>query len=172
MSRIAQDANPAAALASHTPPETIGDFCTRSVSFSLSSIAEFARLTGDRNPLHLDTEAATQALHGRIIASGQQTTSQMIGLVATHFSRRCERFSRELLCLNFNFAFKAPVFADEPVTLRWTVSDLTWQPRLQGWVVLTDGQAESSGRLCVVGRGSLLVKGRPAASTSTETSKP
>ena len=41
---------------------------------------------------------------------------------------------REVLCLNFNFAFKAPVFADDPVALSWTVSAVEWQPRLEGWL--------------------------------------
>ena len=143
------------------PPVAVAETCERSVRFSRTSIAEFARLTGDANPLHVDLEAAARAHHGRIIASGQQTTSNLIGLAATHFARRCERFTRELLCLNFNFAFKAPVFADDAVHLSWTVSSVEWHPKLEGWLAQADGKAVSHARLCVVGRGTLLVKARP-----------
>jgi acyl dehydratase len=142
-------------------PVAVAESCERIVSFSRAAIAEFAHLTGDANPLHYDAEAAARAHHGRIIASGQHTTSHLIGLAATHFARECEHHVREVLCLNFNFAFKAPVFADDPVALSWTVSAVDWQPRLEGWLAHTDGRAVSHGRVCVVGRGTLLVKARP-----------
>jgi acyl dehydratase len=141
-------------------PVRVDETCERIVSFSRASIAEFAKQTGDANPLHFDPEAAARAHHGRIIASGQQTTSNLIGLAATHFARRCEQFTRELLCLNFNFAFKAPVFADDPVQLSWTVSSVQWHPKLEGWLAQADGKAVSHARLCVVARGTLLVKAR------------
>jgi acyl dehydratase len=144
-------------------PVAVAETCERSVVFSRASIAEFAKLTGDANPLHFDPEAAARAHHGRIIASGQQTTSNLIGLAATFFARRCDRFARELLCLNFNFAFKAPVFADDPVHLSWTVSSVEWHPKLEGWLAQADGKAVSHARLCVVGRGTLLVKARELA---------
>jgi len=141
-------------------PVAVAEHCERVVSFSRAAIAEFAHLTGDANPLHYDPEAAARAHHGRIIASGQHTTSHLIGLAATHFARRCEHYAREVLCLNFNFAFKAPVFADDAVALSWTVSAVEWQPRLEGWLAHADGRAVSHGRVCVVGRGTLLVKAR------------
>jgi acyl dehydratase len=141
----------------------VAETCHRTVYFSSQSIAEFARLTGDANPLHHDTEAAHRARHGRIIASGQQTTSQMIGLAATHFSRRCEQMARELLCLNFNFSLKAPVFADEAVELQWKVASAAWHSHLEGWLAQVDGWAHSTGRLCVVARGTLLIKAQAAA---------
>lgn len=144
------------------PPVLVGETCHRRLKFSRESIAEFARLTGDANPLHLDAQAATRSHHGRIIASGQQTTSQLIGLAATHFARQCANFSREVLCLNFNFAFKAPVFADEALDLSWAVTAVQWQARLAGWLAHADGRAQTGTRLCVVARGTLLVKAVPA----------
>jgi len=139
-------------------PVVAGQTCHRRLKFSRESIAEFARVTGDANPLHFDAQAAARSHHGRIIASGQQTTSQMIGLAATHFARQCADYSREVLCLNFNFAFKAPVFADEVLDLSWTVTAVQWQARLAGWLAHADGRAQAGTRLCVVARGTLLVK--------------
>jgi acyl dehydratase len=136
-------------------PIAVGDSCRRMLSFTPASIAEFARLTGDANPLHLNAQAAARSHHGRIIASGQQTTSQMIGLAATDFLRAG---ASELLLLNFNFALKSPVFADAAVELAWVVNAVEWHSRLQGWLVHADGKARSQGELCVVARGTLLIK--------------
>jgi acyl dehydratase len=129
--------------------------------FTRESIAEFARLTGDANPLHTDSDAAARSRHGRVIAAGQHTTSQLIGLAATYFSRGHEAESaehRELLCLNFNFSLKSPLFADETAEFSWVVSSLEWSGRLQGWLVQADGAVISTQRLCAVARATLLIK--------------
>ena len=147
-------------LKSEAPaPVTVAETCERVVSFSRAAIAEFAHLTGDANPLHYDPEAAARAHHGRIIASGQHTTSNLIGLAATHFARSCEHFAREVLCLNFNFAFKAPVFAEQAIALSWKVASVEPNDRLGGLLVHLDGKAAvPHAPPAVVGRGTLLIK--------------
>ena len=65
------------------PLVRVGETCERLVRFTREDIATFARVTGDTNPLHHDVQAAQRARHGEIIASGQQTTAQMIGLLAS-----------------------------------------------------------------------------------------
>ena len=119
---------------------------------------EFARLTGDANPLHHDLLAAQRAHFGEIIASGQQTASHMMGLVASHFSRRDDGVPREMLCLNFNFAFKAPVFAEQDITLVWQVGPVEPSNRQGGYVGQLEGAASVAGRACVIARGTVLVK--------------
>ena len=99
------------------PVVAMGESCHRSLRLSREEIAGFARLTGDSNPLHHDIQAAQRARHGEIIASAQHTTALLIGLASSHFSRAGDGFGRELLCLNFNFAFKAPVFAEQQLAL-------------------------------------------------------
>lgn len=135
-----------------------GTRCERTVRFSREQIAEFARLTGDANPLHTDEATARRARHGRIIASGQQTAAQMIGLASTHCARAEDGQTREVLCLNFNFSFKAPVFADVDVDLQWTVGAREHSERLGGSIWHLEGTAVSGGRICLVGRGTVMVK--------------
>lgn len=145
---------------SPTTPDTttIGSHCHRIVRFTRGQIAEFARLTGDANPIHADAEAARRARHGHIIASGQQTAAQMIGLASTHCARGDDGSTRGVLCLNFNFSFKAPVFADEDVSMSWAVSQIEPSERLDGEIWHLEGRAAVGDRLCVVGRGTVLVK--------------
>jgi len=137
----------------------LGETCERIVRFTREDIANFARVTGDTNPLHHDTQAAQRARHGEIIASGQQTTAMMIGLAASHFSRSDDGQERELLCLNFNFSFKAPVFAEQELVLDWRVASVEWNATLGGWLFHADGRATvRHAHPCVIGRGTLLVK--------------
>ena len=136
-----------------------GETCSRSVRFSRDDIATFARLSGDSNPLHHDQQAAQRARHGEIIASGEHTTAVLIGLASSHFSQPDANGPRELLCLNFNFAFKAPVFAEQAIVLSWKVASVEPQPRLGGLLVHLDGKAAvRHAKPSVVGRGTLLIK--------------
>jgi acyl dehydratase len=144
--------------ASDTPLIRVGDEFRSLVRYTREQIIEFARLTGDANPLHHDRQAAERASFGEIIASGQQTASQMMGVVASHFSQRDDGVPREMLCLNFNFAFKAPIFAEQDIHIAWRVTNLETNQRLGGFVGHLDGQASVAGRPCVVGRGTILVK--------------
>jgi len=144
------------------PLVAIGERCQRSLRLSREDIADFARLTGDSNPLHHDTQAAQRARHGEIIASAQHSTALLIGLASSHFSRASDGFGRELLCLNFNFAFKAPVFADQQLELSWQVATVEPHASLGGLLVQVDGRvAVRHGSPCVVGRGTFLIKAVP-----------
>jgi acyl dehydratase len=145
----------------HAPPlQPIapGESVRRALRYTREEIADFARMTGDANPIHHDTLAAQRARHGEIIASGQHTTGLMMGLAATYFSRADDGCVREMLGLNYNFAFKAPVFAEQSVVLAWTVSTVAWSSSLDGWIGHIDGHASVAGRRCVVGRGTILVR--------------
>lgn len=142
-----------------SPLIALAETCERHVRYSRDDIAAFARMTGDSNPVHHDAQAAQRARHGEIIASGQQTTALMIGLAASYFSRADDGHPRELLCLNFNFSFKAPVFAEQDLLLRWRVASVEWNVKLGGWLAHVDGTAGvAHAAPAVVGRGTLLVK--------------
>ena len=148
-----------------TPLIRVGEQLRTQIRFTREQITQFAVLSGDSNPLHHDRIAAERASFGEIIASGQQTASRMMGLVASHFSRDGDGVVREMLCLNFNFAFKAPVFAEQELHVAWHVSAVDRSTRLGGFIGHLDGTASVGGRPCVIGRGTVLVR-RPASRTS------
>ncbi|MEO5735369.1 MAG: MaoC family dehydratase [Rubrivivax sp.] len=135
----------------------VGESVSAGMRLSREAIIAFARLTEDSNPLHHDLQAAQRADFGEIIASGQHLASRLMGLVASHFSRPIDGVPRDMLCLNFNFAFKAPVFAEQDITLRWQVSTVEPNTRRGGFIGHLDGNARIAGRVCVVGRGTVLV---------------
>ena len=135
-----------------------GEQFTRTLQYTDDDIALIARLTGDTNPLHVDPAFAERARFGQVIASGQHTAAQLMGLMATHFSRGDDGVSRQMLCLNMNFSFKSPVYAKQPITLAWRVANVTSNAKLQGLVGQLDGHATlAPGSPAVIARGTILV---------------
>jgi acyl dehydratase len=137
---------------------TIGEMIARTIRYSHDDIAAFARLSFDENPLHIDAVAAQRARFGEIIASGQQTAAILMGMLATHFSRCDDGVARQMICLNMNFAFKVPVFAEQDVKLRWRVASVEWNQTLGGMLGQLDGRATVvPGKPSVIARGTILV---------------
>ncbi len=136
-----------------------GETVSKTLRFTREDIIAFARMSHDQNPLHLDARAAQRARFGEIIASGQHTASILMGMLATHYSRDTDGVKREMLCLNMNFAFKGPVFADQEVALHWKVATAVWNSKLQGVLAHLDGAASVvEGKPLVIARGTILVK--------------
>lgn len=140
-----------------------GETVSKTVRVSRDEIAAFARMSHDENPLHSDQQVAQRARFGEIIASGQHTAAILMGMLATHFSRSDDGVRREMLCLNMNFAFKGPVFANQDITLGWKVANVEWNGKLHGVLAHLDGSAAvGRGKPAVVARGTILVKEVPA----------
>jgi len=137
---------------------SVDETVSRKERLSRQDIIDFARLSGDANPLHVDEMVAARARFGEIIASGQHTGALLMGLLATHFSRTDALAKREMLCLNVNLSFKRPVFAEQEITLRWRVSSLERNDKLGGLVVQLDGGAGVGAQPAVVARATILVK--------------
>jgi len=136
-----------------------GERFERTVRYTREGIALFAAATYDTNPLHHDALTAQRTRFGEIIASGEQTTSIMTGLLASHFSRSSAGVMREMVCLNLNFSFKLPVFADQDLVIEWAVQSAQWNTKLDGMLGQLDGTAAvKRDTPCVVARATILVK--------------
>lgn len=136
-----------------------GEIVAQTVTVTRDAIIAFSRASLDTNPLHVDDEAALRAGFPTIIASGQHTAALLMGLLATHFSRSDDGVAREMLCLNMNFSFKEPVFAERDLSLHWRVTHVEWKTRLGGMLAQLDGSASQRGSsIAVVARGTILVK--------------
>ena len=140
-----------------TPLIQVGETFHARLRYTREQIIQFARLTGDTNPLHHDRQAAERASFGEIIASGQQTASQMMGVVATHFSRRDDGVPREMLSRQFDFSFRAPIFSEQDIAIQWRVTAIERSAQHGGYVGQLEGAASVAGRACVVAHGSILV---------------
>lgn len=84
----------------------------------VSSIDDFARLSGDRNPLHMDDAyARDQGYNGRVI-HGFLLGARISGLIGMALpGRRC-------LLLEENLAFPAPVYIGDEVDFQVVVEEV------------------------------------------------
>jgi acyl dehydratase len=112
-------------------PPAVGDRATWERTFTIDDVVGFARLTGDRNPLHLDVAFAAGTRFGRPVVQGGLTTGLFNALVAMKPPGPGSVF------LHQEWDYPAPVFigdtvtaeaevvgarADKPVTTLWCVA--------------------------------------------------
>jgi acyl dehydratase len=94
-----------------TPPP-IGASATWTRTFSADDVEAFARLSGDRNPLHFDAEFAARTRVGRLVVQGGLTTGLFNALVAMELPGPGSVF------LHQEWDYPAPVFIGDTVTAR------------------------------------------------------
>jgi 3-hydroxybutyryl-CoA dehydratase len=127
-------------------------FSTR-LALDPGATSAFAHAVGDTNPVHHDAALAKQSRFGRLLASGPQTTAQLLALTASHFSKR-----GAMLGLEFWVRFRKPVYADETITLEWLVVSVKHNPRLNGEVIDLRGRVrKENGETAVGAKGRVLV---------------
>jgi acyl dehydratase len=140
----------------------VGERFTRTVTIDAGSIRAFATLCGDLNPLHHDDAAAAAGPFGKLIASGPQLASLMMGLDATRLSQ-----AGAALGLGFDFKFVRAVPAGTVLTIDWTVTGCDYKESLRGWIVDVEGtMKDAAGNPYVSSRGSNLVRERTATGSA------
>jgi acyl dehydratase len=123
------------------------------VALTPAIVADCARAVGDANPMHLDAGFAASSRYGRLIASGAHTSALLLGLTASHFSKK-----GAMIGLEFWVRFRAPIFADETIRLEWLVVAVTPNAKLQGEIVELRGRIRGEdGRTALGAKGRVLV---------------
>jgi 3-hydroxybutyryl-CoA dehydratase len=108
----------------------VGERFNSEVTLTPQTVAAFSAAAGDTNPIHFDAAFAATTRYGRLIASGTHTSSLLLGLTATHFSKR-----GSVVGLEFTVTFRRAVFADETVRVEWDVVKVTPNAKLNGEIV-------------------------------------
>jgi acyl dehydratase len=88
----------------------VGDIAARTRTVRVRDIELFTELTGDRNPLHYDAEAATGTRFGGIIVQGGVTSGLLNAVVAEDLPGPGTVF------LHVDWDFKAPVRPGDEIT--------------------------------------------------------
>jgi len=88
----------------------VGDVACRSRRITSRDIELFTELTGDRNPLHYDEEAAARSRFGRLIVQGGVTTGLLNAVVAEDLPGPGSVF------LHVDWSFRAPVHPGDEIT--------------------------------------------------------
>src|ERR1700759_849448 len=88
----------------------VGDTARRSRAISDRDIELFTELTGDRNPLHYDDEAAAASRFGGLIVQGGVTSGLLNAVVAEDLPGPGSVF------LHVDWSFRAPVRPGDEIT--------------------------------------------------------
>jgi 3-hydroxybutyryl-CoA dehydratase len=129
----------------------IGDAAALSLAASAETVAHYARLTGDFNPIHLDEDYAARSFFKKRVAPGLLAAGLISAVLGTRLPGPGAIYLRQEL------DFKGPVFLGETITARVQVRekfDRQGKIKLRTWVENQEGR--------LVLDGSALVLFRPA----------
>lgn len=121
-------------------------------TFAPADVADFARLTGDDNPIHTDAAFAATTRFGRPIVHG----IFVVAMFARVLGR--ELPSSGAVYVGQDVRFLAPVFVGDPVHIACTVEELLDKGRVRVRTVAS----RPDGTVCVDG-SALLIAPRPKA---------
>jgi acyl dehydratase len=96
----------------------LGQQVRRTKKFSSDDVRDFARITGDMNPIHIDPEAASRSIFGKPVVHGILVT----GLISAAIGMDLP--GEGTIYLGQDSSFKAPVFYDEEITVEVEVQEL------------------------------------------------
>ena len=96
----------------------IGDIAEMRRTVTTTDIERFTEISGDRNPLHYDLDAARASRFGEIVVQGGITSAILNAMVAEQLPGPGTVF------LNVNWNFTAPVRPGDTITGRVEVTDV------------------------------------------------
>lgn len=88
----------------------VGDSASRTKTITDADVQDFARASGDTNPVHLDEDYAATTRFGRRIAHGMLTGSLISAVLGNDLP------GNGSIYLGQEFRFKAPVFIGDTIT--------------------------------------------------------
>lgn len=125
-----------------------------------ADIVNFAGISGDFNPLHVDAEFAKGSYFGQRVAHGLLGLAMASGLASQlgFIGSAVQAF------LGLDWKFKAPVYIGDTIQVRVRVKQTKPLGRLGGGVVvLTLTISNQKGETVQEGEWSILMKSRPAS---------
>ena len=94
---------------------SVGQKATREMTVTAETVAAYAEVTGDRNPLHFDAEFAAGTRFKRLIAQGGIATGLLHALVAMDMPGAGSVF------LSQSWSFPKPVYIGDTIRAEATV---------------------------------------------------
>lgn len=102
----------------------VGQQAECSKTITETDVVLFAGLSGDFNPIHIDSEYAKQTRFNERIAHGLLTSSLLSQLLGVHLP------GKGSIYLEQTIQFKAPVFIGDTITAKATVQDFIKEKRI------------------------------------------
>ncbi|MDR1870967.1 MAG: MaoC family dehydratase [Deltaproteobacteria bacterium] len=125
----------------------IGDVAEKSLLVSEKFVQDFAALTGDDNPVHLDEKYAATSFFGQRVAHGVISASLISTVLGTLLP------GEGTIYLSQTLEFRKPVFLNETVTVKVAVkekNERTKRVKLTTTATKGDGQVVLTGEALVL----------------------
>jgi 3-hydroxybutyryl-CoA dehydratase len=126
----------------------IGDSFSRSRQVTDELIRQFADLSGDYNPIHLDEEFAKTTRFGKRIAHGMLTGAFISAVLGYEFAER------KIVYLSQTMKFVAPVFISDTVTVTATVTNIRED---RGVITLSTDCSNQNGQTVLTGEAKVML---------------
>lgn len=135
-------------------------FVTHGRTVTEADVANFAGVTGDINPLHMDEEYAKKTRFGRRVPHGQLIFVLALGLA----ERVIAPLFHESIVAFYGvdkMRFVKPVFIGDTITLRRRVESTDSRDEAAGVVTFEDQVVNQDGQLCLQYYPKYLLKKKP-----------
>ncbi|MEO0082219.1 MAG: MaoC family dehydratase [candidate division WOR-3 bacterium] len=119
-------------------------------TFAVSDVVQFAQLTGDTNPIHLDAELARRTRFGQPIVHGVLAAGLISAVIGTKLP------GPGTIYLSQSLNFEAPVMIGDTITARVTVVRLRRDKPIATLETVCTNQ---NGRTVLRGKAVVLVEG-------------
>ncbi len=140
---------------------TVGMSASFSKTITTADVHDFAKLTGDNNPIHIDEAyAATTPFKGRIV-HGMLSASLISAVIGTQLP------GPGCIYRDQTIKFKAPVFLGETLVAKVTVEDINLRQNR----VRLKSECTTGDKLVATGYANVLVNRQKSQHCSTDTHK-
>ena len=130
----------------------IDNFFESQLTVTETHIVTGAGLFGDFNPLHVSDLYCKNTRFGKRILHGPLTSALMSAPVGMYFA------GTAIAYLEHNCQFKAPVYAGDTLTTRWTVAGKTPKPKIPGGIALLSGTCTNQdGIIVALAEGKIML---------------
>ena len=136
------------------------EFVTHGRTVTEADVANFAGVTGDINPLHMDEEYAKKTRFGRRVPHGQLIFVLALGLAERVIAPLFHDSIIAFYGLD-RMRFIKPVFIGDTITLRRRVDSTESRNETSGVVTFEDNVVNQDGQLCLRNYPKYLLKRKP-----------
>lgn len=126
----------------------IGDEFTTTREVTDEVIRQFAEVSGDYNPIHLDEEFAAKTRFGKRIAHGMLSGAFISAVLGNEFRER------KIVYLSQTMKFTAPTFIGDTITVNGTVTNIRED---RGIVTLDTICTNQNGEVTVKGEAAVMI---------------
>lgn len=128
----------------------VGQEAEASKCFTMEEVRQFAALSGDNNPLHVDESYAKQGRFGRCVAHGILVSGLISKVLGTQLP------GEGSIYLAQDLSFRKPVYVGDTVTARVRITEIQSEKKV---VILETNVYNQENQCVILGTAKMLYEG-------------